>query len=381
MPAALIVGAFGQGNLGDDALLRACASSLEGWELHATAMDESEIPHGVHAVRRRASAVLRTVAAVDAVVFGGGTIFKRLHPASGRKPLALLYSAGALTDAAKSARRQVAMLGVGCGDLQGRAARAIARHVALRSTLLVVRDEESAAQLVDVGVPGPVRVGADLSWHLLAPPLAARTGRGRRVVVIPSRLACGPGGLESMTEPLVIALDVLAEAGLDVEIRSWELPHTIASRAAEGPGAADRDDALAAEIARRCRAVEVRETPATLEEAVETLRSASVVLTFRFHGLVAASAAGTPSVAIAHEHKITGLARRLGQTSVPPDFDGRELAGAVLRTIGAQGPDPALVKQEIARADEGFRLLRVLLGSDQTNESDDLGALPLRAWR
>src|SRR5487761_766218 len=206
MPTALLVGAYGQGNLGDDSLVEAFTGALPDWRLAATALDGTTVPSSCEPVPRRALPVLRQALQADAVIFGGGTVLKRLHPSTGRRPMALLLTAAALVTVSSGARRPVALLGVGASDLGGRLAPWLVRVIAKRSDLLVVRDEESARDLVAVGVAGPLRVGADPSWVLLEPPGASRAGVGDRVLVIPSRLAAGEHGAADMAQRLETTL-------------------------------------------------------------------------------------------------------------------------------------------------------------------------------
>ena len=64
-------------------------------------------------------------------------------------------------------------------------------------------------------------------------------------------------------------------------------------------------------------------------------RGDDLVIAMRFHALVAAGMAGTPFVAIAHEPKLAGLARRLGQVAVPA-----HASAAVLRAAMRPRPRP-----------------------------------------
>ena len=141
------------------------------------------------------------------------------------------------------------------------------------------------------------------------------------------------------------------------------------------------DEPIVAELVRRLGpGVEVAPTPASLPEAVASMSRVGAVLTYRFHGLVAAGAAGVPAVAITHEAKLRGLARRLGQRMSPPAFEPDILAEDVGAALGSVGPPPAVVKEEIARAEEGFRLLRIVLAEGVTPEAETLGTLPLAPW-
>src|SRR3954462_13501623 len=94
---------------------------------------------------------------------------------------------------------------------------------------------------------------------------------------------------------------------------------------------------------------------------------ASLVVALRFHAIPAAAAAGTPVLAFAHEPKLEGAARRLGQPTVaaghppaPAGATSEELARAVRRALDAEPADAGAVEDERPRAEEGFRLLRVL---------------------
>ncbi|MGH9006508.1 MAG: polysaccharide pyruvyl transferase family protein [Acidimicrobiales bacterium] len=307
----------------------------------------------------------------DAVIVGGGTVFKMLDRSTGRRPHSLLANASALVGSASLLGRPVAMVGVGAGRIEGAAATALTKFLVRRSDLLILRDEESAEKLSAAGAAGPFRVGADPAWTLLGPPEAAGPSRAPRVLVVPSREAAarvgGPGRLLRL---LAATIERLRANGLEVALQPWQLD-------ADG---IDDDRAIVEDLCGRLGIPDaVMPAPGSLPDAVESIRGFGAVLCLRFHSLVASAAAGTPAVAVAHEPKLAGLARRLGQRAVPPDVSPEELTRALIEGIDAPGPAPAIVKEEIDRAEEGFRLLRIFLAGG-TDESDRLGALPLVSW-
>jgi polysaccharide pyruvyl transferase WcaK-like protein len=374
LPTALLAGAFGQGNLGDEALLQAFARALPDWRMVATTSDPEggaapELVEFEGVPSRRPLAVAGKAMSSDAVIVGGGTIFKLLD-ASGRRPRGLLANASALVGAASMCRRPVAMVGVGAGRIHGSVATAYVRFLVRHSDLLILRDEESAGRLSAAGAVGPFRVGADPAWTLLDPPGSAITHHTRRVLVVPSvDAATSVGGRRALIELLVVALQMVKAAGNEVWLQAWQHGRT-----------GDDDVAVVAELADRLgNDVDVVTTPGSLPEAMEQMRAFGAVLCFRFHALIAAGAAGIPSVAIAHEPKLAGLARRLEQTALAPAVSAQRLAETLCGIVDGAGPSPAVVKEEIARAEEGFRLLRVFLAGG-TDESDHLGALPLVSW-
>jgi polysaccharide pyruvyl transferase WcaK-like protein len=371
MPIALLAGAFGQGNLGDDALLQAFVNALPEWQLRVTTGDPAttERMGGEPVPSRQPAAVAAAARAADAVLVGGGTVFKTLHPSSGRRPLALLANTAALVAVSSALHRPVAMVGVGAGRLENGTARALSRFIVKHADLLVLRDEESAAEMFCSDIPGPFRIGADPAWTLVAPPDRVPAAHDGVVRVVPSHLANGADGWAGMVDRLGDTLGRLLAMGLAVELQAWQ----------RGDGSADGDDGaiIDALVDRLGPSVEVVPTPGSMEAAVESMIGTGTVLSFRFHALIAAAAAGVPTVAVTHEAKLGALARRLEQRGAPVDFDPALLAAQVANTIDAPGPAPAAIKEQIARAEEGFLLLRVLLGGGRSEESDSLGALPL----
>jgi polysaccharide pyruvyl transferase WcaK-like protein len=370
MPAALLAGAFGQGNLGDDALLESFVAALSDWDLTVTTQDRAGAERlGCRAVSPEAHAGIgRAVLAADAVVVGGGTIFKTLHPSAGRRSLGLLATTSALAAATSVLRRPVAMVGVGAGALNQRSARAMTRFIVRRSDLLILRDDAAARTLLGAGASGPFRVGADPAWTLLRPP-SASTSRDRSVRVIPSFLAVAPEDIGALRDTLVSAMRTLASRGVRLQLQSWQQ---------QPDGRGPDDGALVAAIAEQLgSSVDIVARPGSLPAAAESMAGVGAILSFRFHALLAAAAAGTPAVAVAHEAKLVSLSQRLGQRVVIPGVTADRLVEQVWSALEGPGPSPAVVKEQIELADEGFRLLRVLLTRGQSDDSHRLGALPL----
>jgi polysaccharide pyruvyl transferase WcaK-like protein len=382
-PRVFLAGAFGQGNPGDEALLSAFAGALPDHVPVAASSDPSGTgaAHGVEAIGRHDwSRVVRTIARSEAVIVAGGTIFKTLHPASGRPPLALLRRAAAMAAVTRALRKPLALVGVGASSLRGRSAHALARAVVHAADLLVLRDEESAAVLAAIGAPTPIRVGADPAWTILpdppgtnepsaagaarslgaaAPSLGAGTARAPVVVAL-SHLAGG----RDLGERLAAGLAPLVAAGLPVRLDPWQ---------------PSPDGALAADVANRLGGrAEIGVPPRDLIRGRAALAGARLVVAQRFHSLVAAAAAGAPALAVAHEGKLAGLARRLDQPAVEPDASPGVFAAVVGAALDGAPAALEAVRRERALAQDGFRLLRVLLARGRSEEVAAVDGLPLR---
>lgn len=384
MAEILLLGAFGQRNPGDEALCRALCRALPDHDIVVASGDPAgtRAEHGrpaVPATPRGVAAALRTA---DAVVVGGGTLFKALHPASGRRPTALLRNTALLLTLARARRVPVALVGVGAAELRGSAARRLARHIARRADLLVLRDEESAAVLTDAGVEPPFWIGADPAWLLFTDadpdatpivrprPVAHDGRRPRRVTVAVSHLASVPGADSgSLEQGLADALGKLAADGWHVRLQPWQADDTARS----GHG----DLGVAERLRARVPQAEIVAAPRDLLDAAVQFADDDLVVAMRFHALVAAGAARRRIVAVAHEPKLAGLARRLDQIAVPPDAPAAVIASAFDWARTHEPPGAQTVDRQIQLAEHTIALLRVLIAPNRLERPQELPALRL----
>jgi polysaccharide pyruvyl transferase WcaK-like protein len=366
MPTALLLGASGQRNPGDDAVGAAFGAALPGWRTLRVTSPPGRPGNGDRARSTvdvgAPPAVARALVSSDALVVAGGTVFKTLDPGSGRRSLSLLRRAVALLGAARMLGKPRAMVGVGAGVLDSATSRRLARALVFQSDLLVLRDEESADVLAAAGAPTPFRVGADAAWTLLEPPPSGPRAPGGPIVVALGVLA----GDASLPAHLAAALAPLIEAGHDVRLQPWDVT-----------GNGIDDLALGEAVNERLpRRLPLLGAPANLPEARRLFTEAGLVVGLRFHALVAAAAAGTRFVAYGHEPKHAGLARRLGQRAVGTGESSAALTRAILDGFERPAPSRATVESQIEGAQAGMQLLRVLLAGRDAPAEDEIDGLP-----
>ena len=147
-PRVFLVGYYGVGNLGDEAIRFAIERAAErlGVDIpfyadRGASQDPRAIPTGV----RGLPAQVRAIRATDRVVLGGGGILK---DEGLRLPAELLVTALI----ARALRRPVTLLGVGVGPFYHRIGRWMVRAIARLSRVRTVRDESSVKALRDLGV-------------------------------------------------------------------------------------------------------------------------------------------------------------------------------------------------------------------------------------
>jgi polysaccharide pyruvyl transferase WcaK-like protein len=254
------------------------------------------------------------------------------------------------------------MVGVGADRLPDARARWLARALVRRAHLLVLCDEESAHMLATVGAPIPFRVGADPVWTLVD--RAPVTGRDRDGVVV--ALDHLPGG-SNLADRLASTLGPLLASGVKVQLQPWQ-----------GGGTTTGSGGLASAVATRLDGrIEVTAPPANMAEAWSRIAGARLAVCLSSHAMIAAAAVGTPLVAIAYQLKLIGLARRLQQPAIPLTADPALITDMLFSGLDAQPASPHAVHAEIARAAEGFQLLRLLLTHGTLSELDSLDGLSL----
>ncbi len=364
MSTVTLVGAFGQGNPGDEALCAAFCEALAEHDVIVVSSDPGDTArrHRVRAVPATARSTARTALASDALVIGGGTIFKSLHASTGRRANALLRNTMALVAGARARRTKVAMIGVGADDLRGRQAQGIARWLVRHSDLLVLRDEESAAALAVAGAPEPFWIGADPAWLLARETAALESFPGREptIVVALSHLA----GDARLARNLATALAPFRDR-YSMHLQPWQI------------GAGGRDLELAEQLREHLGDAKVLDAPSSLGAAVASFVGADLVVGLRFHALVAAGMAGARFVAVAHEPKLAGLSRRLDQVSVPSHATAGVLEGALRHALAHPPVAAAAVAAEVAGAERMFSMLELLLSGGVAHDPERLLGLGL----
>jgi polysaccharide pyruvyl transferase WcaK-like protein len=150
---ALLLGSFGQANIGDDILMNNFVKYLqsEGFsKIYANASDISHIPSRLRekvivkeTYKTSVIEWLKTIRAVDAVFYGGGTIYKELYASTGRKKYAVIIRMAVFNAVASFFGKPVYNLNIGIGTLNTRIGKIITKMGLLFSTYTIFRDPQS----------------------------------------------------------------------------------------------------------------------------------------------------------------------------------------------------------------------------------------------
>lgn len=188
---ALLVGAFGTGDVEDDMLIDAFAAALPGWRLLVTAYRRSRVrcdhdPAFVVSSDRRA--IDRALRDADAAIFTGDHVFAGTPPYAW---LGRIHRAALLAMAARGRRTHLAIVGTRVSAIEHRLERLAARTLVRVTELLIVNDETSAYILATAGATPPFRVGTDPAWFLMDR-VSPRDRRGDTLVVAVDERVAGP---------------------------------------------------------------------------------------------------------------------------------------------------------------------------------------------
>ncbi len=307
---AVVLGYYGFGNAGDEAVLWAMRQHLQellpDLQLCVLSADPERTAalHGTEAVPRTdAWAVRRAIRSSEVVISGGGSLFQ--DATSWRSPL---FYAG-LHELSCAERKTLVVYAQGVGPLHRGLSRWATRRAMQRAARLTVRDPQSAQLLARLGVPGPIEVVCD------------------PVFGVPVPEANGPSpwiGVSVRPWPTV-SLGPLAEA---------------VARAQEALGLPVRvvcfhealDRRVCEELARHLRAEDLVVVTAPTE-AWRAFCGACLVVAMRLHALLLATLAGAVPVGIAYDPKVQALADQLpGMEVVSPE----ELSCGALQTAVAR---------------------------------------------
>jgi len=286
----LLIGFFGEGNLGDDAILRGIASAMPtGAPIVATA-GNTPLPAGATAIRRRGiaswPAFIAALKGSRLVVASGGLLQDWSFEGVTFYALRLC--------AARLAGIPTALFGAGIGPLRGRAARKLATAALSGIDVCMLRDAESVdlfhrltGRLADLGTDWSWALEPDISRH-------------------------HPAGM-----PL--------DGAIAINIRPWLLPNwrdaakrwwpiTQGSPRA-GIGARREDRRLLESVFPGLSVHEPADFPALMSTAAR-LREGWAM---RYHVLLAMLRAGIPVRALPYDHKARHLAASAGLPIPSPD--------------------------------------------------------------
>lgn len=298
-----IAGWIGSDNLGDELILKCMGTALKAHQATPVAISinpiETRATHGLevfaHRSPRDSRALARGLATVDGMIFGGGGLIQ-----DETSPWNIPFHTSRIRSATRAGVPTIA-LGLGVGAVSGRIGRRMTRRALVSLGAIVVRDEASAANLSERGLPGSL-VGAD-------PVIGAtiRTQAPTDTICLVLRRANRPGlRTAAATSPgpdpkevagIARAVDGLAAStGLGVRMVVFHK---------------SRDDMWHRAVAERLTVPTELVVP-HLGSVLDEVGKSKLVVTMRYHGAIAALLHQRPTVLLDYSPKMASLAAESG---------------------------------------------------------------------
>lgn len=339
---AVICGAYGKGNSGDNAILNAIVEQLHHIDpdLPITALSrdpmETKLCAGINAVYTfNIFQIGRLTRRARLYISGGGTLMQDVTSTR-----SLLYYLFSIRQAARNGCR-VMLYGCGVGPIsRPRNRKRTARVLNRCAEIISVRDGYSRDFLSELGVTKPeIHLNADPAL-LMDPPDSGhlqsylrRCGLedGKRYCM----LAVRPWeGFEEKVDAFAAAAEyAYREHGLIPLLYAME---------------PQRDEAAIQAVAKRLRCPHLLLSAGSDgEEVIALVRRMSLVLSMRLHTLIFASGQGVPVVGVVYDPKVSGFLDHLGQELYLPlaEVNAANLGDLIESALAEQ----ALDKKNISR--------------------------------
>ena len=311
----LVVGGYGYGNVGDEAILAGLLAQLESRRLTVVSRDPHETTrlHGVPSIP--ISAAVGALRSHRSIVIGGGGLFGRDMGMTGRLLPAFALMALALA-------RPVVIEGIDVDGELSRSGRILVPALMRRAWAVTVRDRASVAVLDRMGVRA--NLAPDLSERMPhASPLAGR-----------ALLHAAGVDLERPTVGLALtAVDTsLTDAVVDAAVAAMdEMPEAefcFIPMSRHPTVAAHNDHVLAERIRARSSRLTILDTTVHPAQVLSAFGHLAAVVAMRYHAMLFAERAGTPLVPVVYAEK---NARWLDERGLEPVAAEPRAIGAAVR--------------------------------------------------
>lgn len=353
MKKVFIVGAYGQNNLGDEALLEVFMQQFVGAEItvNSAQPELTAKRYGVKAVGTYWNwpprfTRLRTMWNADVIVFGGGSLLKEVE---GGGVARMMYFARILLMLlfARLAGKQTAMLGNGMGPINYPLYKALTRLATQLTDVICVRDNECRDLLVSIGVNRPIHVTADavFSWNVTVSNSIINLPfpEGTPFVVVVPRYSL----TEAQRKEIALACDHLVE---NHKVKILMMPFQTDYQQHFD------DEEVSWSIQSMMRNtnsvhVWVTDNPAV---AMTVIGKAQLVFSVRLHALIFAAIQNVPPVAISYDVKVGSFMAELGQSTYSLSLADLS-SGKVLPILDRAFAEQVTIRQQLKESSAKLR--------------------------
>lgn len=297
----LLVGYFGRGNLGDDAMHQGLRDFLVR-EIPNAAVHSHSLPSWTPTAVHEARTLFHELLWADVVILAGGTHF---HDGYGRRSIRILATHWLLFMVARLLGASVGYAGVGVGTLHTRAGRWLTRRIINTASVVLVRDPSSATALTELRVSCFLITGFDSACLLKRHTAAAAAPPRLGISLIPYFATFERDEARDIAATRSVA-SALAVAGRKHTLAVEILAFNTQGRITDLPTSHRLYEILRGQIAVSLYSCD------TPDATLRHLSTMSGLIATRYHAALLGYIAGLPMIVIAYESKCVALARQIG---------------------------------------------------------------------
>ena len=342
-------GYYGFGNMGDESLLDTIAKSaaLEYDGLKIAALTRhpkrDEVRTGIKCVSRfNFPAVWFELARAKVLISGGGSL---LQDKTSKR--SLKYYAG-LMKIAKNLGKKVYVYANGIGPITHEANKKLAAKVVSAADIVTVRDSNSKAELVSLGVDkSKITVSADPTF-LISERISERARRAAEKIVsgigeffvVSVRPLSVSGSDAKLTERDSEILSQIGDAAAKIAKKYGLTPLILPMQASHDTEISEklreilREKGIDAPMYKPNSAESNSSGFNSAESLICVLESATIVIGMRLHAVIFASSASSPVIGLSYDPKVAAFMHEIGQDYVVDLAKAGEVGAEVTRCAG-----------------------------------------------
>ena len=353
----MLLGSYGRGNIGDDALLAACLKLFINYRVIINASQDSILPVEAKSVIRVDTRLFAQLPkkiwaflAADYIVYGGGDLWVELY--GDRFPRQSLWLMVMLNMLGRLFGKHVFYFGCGAGDIKGFSL-LLAQISARLASGVISREAATLKRLRIMGTTLP-----DLTCNVL--PSGSRRSIGDRPVrtVGISLLYFIPAPEDNFPK----LLDALAATvhTFDPETTQFVVLPMLTTPAVR------RNDVWAAEqLKQRLAGYNVEISGATTyQEFIVALRSLDFMISTRLHGCILSTWSGIPTVGIAYRPKVSRFFSEYLHPDLVVDIDQMSKLPTVVQTALRQKETAEIFSRAAREARTGAQDYRMYVSEN-----------------
>jgi len=323
----LVIGAYGQANLGDELLLDECLRLLRAQNcvVASSDPDATKSAHGIRAISSHGNPLrlLRAILGVRDVVVGGGDQLKLLKPSMNAWKYRLLVQLLIISAFAKACGKKVYLVGVGIGTINTGAAHILAWAILKLATHVTFREARSYAIAKDIDPTVRGQAGSDLCF--LGEPNAWVPSAETHPVIglAPTLEVDHPEQFAKVVSELARAIDLQATRRTDAQFTFLPFQPTFKAK---------NDIVISRQILEKTDAAEKCTVDAKLnfKNAAQAYAKLDYIWCMRLHSLLLAVLHGVPFIALVYDEKVRHFLEEIDCTEFGIELDEAFTAEKVL---------------------------------------------------